>query len=47
MPVAKLTDIVVSKQLKAAGASLDVPLHDSLVVGFDGRYTSLVERGLL
>ena len=40
-------DVQVSKQLQAAGASLDVPLHDSLVVGFDGRYTSLAERGLL
>ena len=40
-------DVAVSKQLKAAGEALGVPLVDSLVVGFDGRYTSLVERGLL
>ena len=40
-------DVAVSKQLKAAGEVLGIPLIDSLVVGFDGRYTSLVERGLL
>ena len=40
-------DVEVSKQLKAAGDHVGVPLQDSLVVGFDGRYTSLAERGLL
>jgi len=40
-------DVQVSKQLKSAGEALGIPLVDSLVVGFDGRYTSLVERGLL
>lgn len=40
-------DVAVSKQLKAAGETLSISLVDSLVVGFDGRYTSLVERGLL
>ena len=40
-------DVTVSKQLKAAGDHVGVVLVDSLVVGFDGRYTSLVERGLL
>ena len=40
-------DVDVSKQIKAAGEALDIPLADSLVCGFDGRYTSLVERGLL
>lgn len=40
-------DVAVSRQLKAAGRSVGVPLSDSLVVGFDGRYTSLAERGLL
>lgn len=40
-------DVSVSRQLKAAGEALGVPLADSLVIGFDGRYTSLAERGLL
>ena len=40
-------DVQVSRQLKAAGEALGLSLVDSLVVGFDGRYTSLAERGLL
>ena len=40
-------DVAVSKQMKAAGEVVGIPLVDSLVVGFDGQYTSLVERGLL
>ena len=40
-------DIEVSKQIKTAGEAIGIPLVDSLVVGFDGRYTSLAERGLL
>jgi DNA repair protein RadC len=40
-------DVAVSIRLKKAGENLDIPLVDSLVVGFSGRYTSLVERGLI
>ena len=40
-------DVTVSKQLRHAGESLGIPLVDSIVCGFDGRYTSLVERGLM
>lgn len=40
-------DVAVSQQLKAAGEVVGVALVDSLVVGYDGRYTSLVGRGLL
>ncbi len=40
-------DVEVSQQLRAAGEHVGVPLQDSLVVGFDGQYTSLAERGLL
>ena len=40
-------DVQVSKQLRDAGESIGIPLVDSLVVGFDGHYTSLAERGLL
>ena len=40
-------DVQVTRQLKAAGDVTSVPVVDSLVVGFDGRYTSLVERGLV
>ena len=40
-------DVTVSKQISAAGQSIGIPLADSLVVGFDGGYTSLVQRGLI
>ena len=40
-------DVAVSRQLKAAGEALGIPVVDSLVVGFDGAHTSLAERGLL
>lgn len=40
-------DVAVSVKLRQAGEALDIPLHDSLVVGYDGRFTSLKERGLL
>ena len=40
-------DVAVSVKLKTAGEALDVPVVDSLVVGFNGQYTSLTERGLL
>ena len=40
-------DVTVTQQLKAAGEVLSIPVVDSLVVGFDGRYTSLTERGLM
>jgi DNA repair protein RadC len=40
-------DVAVSIRLKKAGEALDIPLVDSLVVGFEGRYTSLAERQLL
>ena len=39
-------DVQVTRQLKVAGEALAIPVVDSLVVGFDGRYTSLAERGL-
>lgn len=40
-------DVQVSKQLKTAGDALGIVLLDSLIVGFDGQYTSLAERGLV
>ena len=40
-------DVQVSQQLRAAGEAVGVPLVDSVVCGYDGAYTSLVERGLL
>ncbi|MEL6704812.1 MAG: JAB domain-containing protein [Bacteroidota bacterium] len=39
-------DVSVTKKLKEAGHAIGIDLVDSLVVGFDGAYTSLVERGL-
>ncbi len=40
-------DVAVSRQLKDAGEAIGIPLVDSVVCGFDGRYTSLVERGMI
>jgi DNA repair protein RadC len=40
-------DVQVTRQLRTAGDVLTIPVVDSLVVGFDGQYTSLAERGLL
>ena len=40
-------DVQISKKLKAAGDALDISVVDSLVIGYDQRYTSLTERGLM
>jgi DNA repair protein RadC len=40
-------DVAVTKQIRQAGEALGIPLRDSLVTSFDGRYTSLAERGLM
>ena len=40
-------DIATSRRLAKAGEALDIPLLDSLVIGFGGAYTSLKERGLI
>jgi DNA repair protein RadC len=40
-------DIRITKQLMEAGKLLDIPVHDHLIIGFDGAYTSLAERGLM
>ena len=40
-------DVAVSQQLKGAGDSIGILLVDSLICGYDGRYTSLTESGLI
>jgi DNA repair protein RadC len=40
-------DVHLSRLLRDAGKMMDLPVLDSLVIGFDGAYTSLAERGLL
>src|SRR5690606_34113621 len=40
-------DIAISKRLVEAGRLLEVEVVDSLIVGHDGKYTSLAERGLI
>jgi DNA repair protein RadC len=40
-------DVRVSRRLVAAGELMEVAVHDSLIVGLEGTYTSLAERGLL
>lgn len=37
----------VTDQMVAAGRLLDLPVHDHLIVGAGGRYTSFAETGLL
>lgn len=40
-------DVQISKKLKRAGEALDIAVVDSLVIGYDQRYTLLTERGLM
>ena len=40
-------DLRISLKLAEAGKLMEVPVLDSLVIGFDGRFTSLAERGLI
>lgn len=40
-------DIQITKKLVEAGRLLDVQVLDHLIVGFDGQFTSMAERGLL
>ncbi|HMB93584.1 MAG TPA: JAB domain-containing protein [Rhodothermales bacterium] len=40
-------DIAVSKRLVEVGSLLEIPVLDSLIIGHEGRFTSLSQRGLL
>ena len=40
-------DIRVTKQLVEAGKIMGIPVHDHVIIGDGGRYTSLAERGLI
>ena len=40
-------DVAVTKKLVEAGRLMDVRLHDHLILGHAGAYTSLAERGLI
>ncbi len=40
-------DIKISRQLVQAGRMIGVEVLDSLIIGFDGGFTSLSERGLM
>lgn len=40
-------DISVTRDLREAGAILEIPLHDHLVIVGETDYTSLAERGVL
>ncbi len=46
-PTPSPEDVRVTRMLKEAGELLDVPVLDHLVIGHNGRYTSLQERGML
>ena len=39
-------DILITRKIREAGALMEVPLIDHIVIG-DGLYTSLKEKGLL
>ena len=40
-------DVAVTKRLVEAGKLIEIPVLDHLIIGHDGRFTSLAERGLL
>jgi DNA repair protein RadC len=40
-------DRAVTEQLAAAGKLLDIPVHDHVIIGRGGRYTSFAEAGYL
>lgn len=44
-PTPSQEDLQITRQLQEAGAILDIPLHDHLIIG-RGSYVSLRERGL-
>ncbi|WP_374713258.1 RadC family protein [Symbiobacterium terraclitae] len=46
-PTPSREDREITRRLKQAGAILGIELYDHLVIGSDGRYVSLRERGLL
>ena len=46
-PTPSSDDRVVTEQLVAAGRLLDIPVHDHVVLGSGGRYTSFAESGLI
>jgi len=37
----------MSRQLVEAGKVMEIPVYDSLIVGYDGTYRSLAESGQL
>jgi DNA repair protein RadC len=45
-PTPSADDRVVTEQMMAAGRTLDIPVHDHVIIG-QGRYTSFAEAGLL
>lgn len=40
-------DVHVTRLLVEAGRVMEIPVHDHLILGYDGAYTSLKERGLM
>jgi DNA repair protein RadC len=44
-PTPSLDDVAIALRLQRCGKLLGIPLLDSLVIGADGRYTSLRDRG--
>ncbi|HKO16715.1 MAG TPA: JAB domain-containing protein [Gemmatimonadaceae bacterium] len=46
-PTPSADDRLVTQQLVAAGRLVDIPVHDHIVLGSGGRYTSFAEAGLL
>jgi DNA repair protein RadC len=46
-PTPSADDRAVTSQLVAAGRLLDIPVHDHVVIGAGGKFTSLAEAGLI
>ena len=46
-PTPSPDDRAVTNQLVAAGRLLDIPVHDHIIIGHGGRFTSFAQAGLL
>ncbi len=40
-------DVRITRQLVEAGKLMGIPVHDSIIIGHGGSYTSLAERGIV
>jgi DNA repair protein RadC len=46
-PAPSADDVAITRRLKAAGEILDIDLQDHIIIGDEGRWASMKERGLI